>query len=118
MSAMPYLLSATTVVSLALLTACSGTPVEPPAQAQNPVSTIAGAAKAGASPAVAMPAASPSLKHVDLPRWVEHLQPQGDELSYQAIEWIADFSEGLSEADARQLPMFFWAMNGHPLGCT
>jgi|GEM_PF-1118419 len=116
MSGMPYLLSATTVVSLALLTACAGTHDAPVAPVQDPAHTPATAMQPPS--AVAGLPTSPQLKLAELPRWVEHLQPQGDELSYQAIDWIADFSEGLSAADARQLPVFFWAMNGHPLGCT
>jgi len=105
---MPYLLSATTVVSLALLTACSATRAIHPAQTQSLVD----------APVVAMEPASARVKLTDLPRWAEHLRPRGDELSYQAIDWIPDFAEGVRAADARQLPMFFWAMNGHPLGST
>ena len=60
----------------------------------------------------------PELRAADLPRWREHLRPSGDELAFERIPWIADFAEGVRRADAEGRPLLFWAMNGHPLGCT
>lgn len=59
-----------------------------------------------------------TLQLAELSSWVEHLSPAGDELAFEAIGWIPDFADGVRAADARQRPLLFWAMNGHPLGCT
>ena len=50
--------------------------------------------------------------------WRKHILPSADELRWQTIAWHASFSEGLVAADARQMPLLLWVMNGHPLGCT
>ena len=60
----------------------------------------------------------PGLRPMDLPRWREHLRPSSAERIPDSIPWIADIAVGLERADAEGKPLLFWAMNGHPLGCT
>ena len=60
----------------------------------------------------------PALDQVDMPRWRRFVRPDEKELAFEGIEWLEDFSSGMRASDARQKPLLFWAMNGHPLGCT
>jgi len=62
--------------------------------------------------------ALPELVHADIARWREHVRPSAEELGFEALPWIPSFSEGLKAASAQGRPLLFWAMNGHPLGCT
>ena len=50
--------------------------------------------------------------------WRERILPAGDDLTFERIPWIPTFAEGVLQADAEGRPLLFWAMNGHPLGCT
>ncbi len=34
------------------------------------------------------------------------------------IPWIGGLWEGRQKAAREEKPLFIWAMNGHPLGCT
>ena len=47
---------------------------------------------------------------------LELLQP-GDEL-WRSIPWQIDLLEAQRTAVADKKPIFIWAMDGHPLGCT
>jgi hypothetical protein len=60
----------------------------------------------------------PVIGDGDLAHWREVVYPSGDELTFERIPWIASFAEGLRAAEREQRPLLFWAMNGHPLGCT
>jgi hypothetical protein len=60
----------------------------------------------------------PELRQEELPRWRELVRPTADELAYQSIPWIPSFAQGVQRASAEGKPLLFWAMNGHPLGCT
>ena len=60
---------------------------------------------------------APALESRDLPRWREHVVPSAEERAYEAIPWIPDFAAGLRASEAEGMPLLFWAMNGHPLGC-
>ena len=51
-------------------------------------------------------------------RWREHVRPRGEEVSFEQIDWIPDFAGGIRASSEQQRPLLFWAMNGHPLGCT
>lgn len=62
--------------------------------------------------------ALPAIESADLDAWRRWIRPQGDEAAFEEIDWIADFAGGLRAADSEQKPLLFWAMNGHPLGCT
>jgi hypothetical protein len=62
--------------------------------------------------------ALPALGPASVPRWRDHLAPADDELAFESVGWLTSFADGMAAADAEQRPLFFWAMNGHPLGCT
>ena len=62
--------------------------------------------------------AAPALERSDLARWRLQIRPAEDELGFDQIDWISTFSEGLAHASKERRPLLFWAMNGHPLGCT
>ncbi len=60
----------------------------------------------------------PPLEEVDIGRWRDHLRPSPNEIEWEAIPWLPTFAAGVHQADAAGRPLLFWAMNGHPLGCT
>ena len=60
----------------------------------------------------------PELTFESLGRWRAHIRPRADELAWQSIPWATTFAEGVRRAHDEQKPLLFWAMNGHPLGCT
>jgi len=60
----------------------------------------------------------PPVRLADLPGWRAFLRPDAGDLAWEAIDWIPSFADGVRRADAEQRPLLFWAMNGHPLGCT
>lgn len=60
----------------------------------------------------------PALEAASLGAWREHIRPSPAELAYAGVGWIPSFAAGLRRADADGRPLLFWAMNGHPLGCT
>ncbi|MEQ8764002.1 MAG: hypothetical protein RL885_08745 [Planctomycetota bacterium] len=60
----------------------------------------------------------PELRREDLARWRSHVRPTAKELAFEQIDWIPEFAAGVRESERLGKPMLFWAMNGHPLGCT
>lgn len=50
--------------------------------------------------------------------WQNFIKPTTEELAWTKISWRSTFYDGLVDADQLQKPVLFWAMNGHPLGCT
>ena len=50
--------------------------------------------------------------------WRDYILPSPEELAWTQIPWLPTFSEGILAAEAVDKPLLFWAMNGHPLGCT
>lgn len=50
--------------------------------------------------------------------WKAYILPTSDELGHEALPWLPTFGEGMLAASEQQRPLLFWAMNGHPLGCT
>lgn len=81
-----------------------------------PQSSPASGDPTGREAALALPL--PQVGDGDLEHWREVVRPSGDELSFERVPWIASFAEGLRAADREGKPLLFWAMNGHPLGCT
>lgn len=49
---------------------------------------------------------------------IAFIRPQPEELRWQAIPWQTDLREACRLAAAQGKPVFLWAMNGNPLGCT
>ena len=47
-----------------------------------------------------------------------YLKPKPDELRWQEIPWQTDIREACRIAATEGKPVFLWAMNGNPLGCT
>jgi hypothetical protein len=45
------------------------------------------------------------------------LKPADDE-PWRTIPWKIDLLEAQKEAAREKKPIFIWAMDGHPLGCT
>ena len=45
------------------------------------------------------------------------LKPTGDE-PWRTIPWRVSVLDAQRAAAAQQKPIFIWAMDGHPLGCT
>jgi hypothetical protein len=50
--------------------------------------------------------------------WRDHILPAKTDLGWQEIPWLTTFQDGILDANQRDLPLLFWTMNGHPLGCT
>ena len=46
------------------------------------------------------------------------IRPAADELRWRAIPWLTDLREATTQAAEQGKPIFLWAMNGNPLGCT
>ena len=47
----------------------------------------------------------------------QELQAPADE-PWRSIPWKISLLDARKEAAQRQRPIFIWAMDGHPLGCT
>ena len=48
-----------------------------------------------------------------------HQQLQSsDQASWRTIPWMTSLLEAQNKAAAARKPIFIWAMDGHPLGCT
>jgi len=46
------------------------------------------------------------------------IKPKPEELRWTEIPWEIDLWEARQKAGEQNRPMFIWAMNGNPLGCT
>jgi len=62
--------------------------------------------------------ALPPLSSDSVAHWRTLVRPSAREASYEAIAWLDDFASGVRKASEQKRPLLFWAMNGHPLGCT
>jgi hypothetical protein len=47
-----------------------------------------------------------------------YIRPRPDEVKWQEIPWQTDLWEARRLAAQQGMPIFLWAMNGNPLGCT
>lgn len=47
----------------------------------------------------------------------QSLQPTGEEV-WRSIPWETSLLKAQARAAEEQKPIFIWAMDGHPLGCT
>ena len=50
--------------------------------------------------------------------YARYIEPTDAESSWRTIPWLPTFAEGLRTSGRDGRPLLFWAMNGHPLGCT
>ena len=70
----------------------------------------------GDDPAAGVPL--DELRAADVDDWRALVWPGEEELGHEAIPWLDSFAAGVRAAERDGRPLFFWAMNGHPLGCT
>ena len=61
--------------------------------------------------------ADPSLSASEFERLHAELQPEAD-APWRTIPWRVSLLEARQEAAKQKKPIFIWAMDGHPLGCT
>jgi hypothetical protein len=47
-----------------------------------------------------------------------YVRPKPEEVRWQSIPWQTDVWEARRLAAEQGKPIFLWAMNGNPLGCT
>ena len=47
-----------------------------------------------------------------------YVRPKPEEVKWQSIPWQTDLWEARRLAARQHRPIFLWAMNGNPLGCT
>lgn len=61
-------------------------------------------------------AQSQQLDEATFAKLHKRLNPQDE--AWKKIPWKTDLLEAQRLAAGSQKPMFIWAMDGHPLGCT
>jgi hypothetical protein len=59
----------------------------------------------------------PGLSNAEFERLHAELQPD-TEAPWRTIPWQVSLLEAREEAAQQKKPIFIWAMDGHPLGCT
>ena len=57
------------------------------------------------------------LTQADFEKLHKQLQPAPDE-PWRTIPWKISLLDAQAAAAEQQKPIFIWAMDGHPLGCT
>ena len=57
------------------------------------------------------------ITEAEFERLHEKLRPESD-APWRTIPWKIDLLEAQRTAAVEQKPIFIWAMDGHPLGCT
>ena len=70
------------------------------------------------TPVVAQLSLDRQIDSMTAERWLTELIPHERELSWLEVDWIPSFGEAVVRARDERRPLLFWAMNGHPLGCT
>ena len=71
----------------------------------------------------------PTLAEPELPKLPEltdqnraalhaYIRPKPEEVRWREIPWRTSLWEGILEAQAKERPILFWTMDGHPLACT
>ena len=66
----------------------------------------------------AKPLVIPAPASSSLDDWQQYIWPADDEVRWMKIPWHPTFGGGLAAAGRAGKPLLFYAMNGHPLGCT
>ena len=59
-----------------------------------------------------------ALDQASVRELIAFIRPRPDELRWQTIPWQTDLREACRLAAQQGKPVFLWAMNGNPLGCT
>ena len=64
-------------------------------------------------------ATADKLNEKNVSKLHELIQPTAEELVWKdSIPWRTDLWQARREAAEEGKPIFFWEMDGHPLGCT
>ncbi len=63
------------------------------------------------------PLAAETLTDARFRELLAEIQPAADE-PWRTIPWKTDVLDAQRNAAEANLPIFIWAMDGHPLGCT
>ena len=67
--------------------------------------------------AISATAQSPQLDQARFTELHRQLRPDPDAI-WRSIPWRIDLLAAQREAAEQRKPLFVWAMDGHPLGCT
>ncbi len=59
-----------------------------------------------------------SLNPKDFKKLHSFIKPRKEELRWTEIPWEINLWEARQKASRQNQPLFIWAMNGNPLGCT
>ena len=54
----------------------------------------------------------------DIDAKIAPILPRPEEEKWLSIPWRTDLNAARQDAAAQHKPMFFWIMNGDPMGCT
>ncbi len=65
----------------------------------------------------AEPSSPSGLTVEEFKKYHKELQPTGKE-AWLSIPWKISLLDGQKVAGEEKKPLFIWAMDGHPLGCT
>jgi hypothetical protein len=65
---------------------------------------------------VCLAALSPALADESVAERIAEIRPEPE--AWQQVPWRTDLGQARREAAAVGRPLFVWAMNGNPLGCT
>lgn len=65
-----------------------------------------------------MPQAAPQPPIPEFRELIASIRPKPEETKWLDIPWQTDLWEGRRLAMTEGKPIFLWAMNGNPLGCT
>jgi hypothetical protein len=49
---------------------------------------------------------------------IQYIEPAPEEIRWREIPWQTDLRDACRLAAETGKPIFLWAMNGNPLGCT
>ena len=59
-----------------------------------------------------------SIALADLDAKIAPILPRPEEEKWLSIPWRTDLNQARQDSANSGKPMFFWIMNGNPLGCT
>ncbi len=59
-----------------------------------------------------------TIDDTELHELLAYLRPKPEEMRWRAIPWQTDLRDARRLAEEARKPIFLWAMNGNPLGCT
>ena len=54
----------------------------------------------------------------NLDELLAYLRPKPEEMRWRTVPWQTDLRDARRLAEESNKPIFLWAMNGNPLGCT